>query len=179
MLILRKDWRSVTSGAIVIDLVGQLRTIRLRDEIACYVTAASLDLLVSTWPRKMQPPLTVESVSKSIWRISGLHYIYLCANDDKTLAACIRLSQTETATIIVPRHHERLKRRLLTSILGGQMPCIWSLDSFVSYRTLFATADQAWPPKRAILELLKAYNRRVNADGYGDVLSVQIPQELP
>lgn len=179
MLTLRQDWQSVTSGAVAIHLAGQPQTIRLRDEVASRVTAASLDLLVGTWPRKVQPPLVVESVSKSIWRISGMYYIYLRANDDNTLASCIKLSRMGTATVIVPRHHERLKRRLVTATVRGRTPCIWSFGSFVSYRTLFATADQAWPPKRAILELLKLYNRRVNADGCGDVLSVQIPQDLP
>lgn len=177
MLTLRQDWQSVTSGVLVSDLVSQLDTIRLRDEVAGRLTAASLDLLVSTWPRKVQPPLRVEPVSKSIWRISGLYYIYLRANDDNTLAACIRLARAETVTVVMPRRHEKLKRRLLTATLRGRTPGIWSLDSFISYRTLFATADQAWPQKQAILELLKAYNRRVKADGRGDVLLVQMPQD--
>ena len=176
MLTLCKDWLSVTDGAIAIDLVSQPKTKRLRDKVASQLIAASLDLLVRTWPRGVQLPLMMESVSQFIWRISDIHYIYLRANDDNTLAACIRLSQAGIVTVIVLRHHERLKRQLLTAVLRGRTPCIWPIDSFISYRTLFATTDQAWPRKRALLELLKAYNQRLSTHRGDDALLVQIPQ---
>jgi hypothetical protein len=177
MLTLRHDWQSMTSGGVAASLVAQARTRRVHNEIACHMVSASLDLLVNTWPRKNQPPLRLETVAQSIWRISGLYYIYLRMNDDKTLAVCMKLSRSETTTVILPRRYERLKRRLLTAALGGRTPGIWSLDSFISYRTLFATADQAWPHRRATFELLKAYNHRVNTDSRDGTLLVPIPQE--
>lgn len=178
MLTLRQDCLSMTSGAVAVGLVAQAKARRLRNEIACHLIGASLDLLVNTWPRRDQPPLRLETVAESIWRISGMYYVYLRTNDDKTLSACIKLSRSETTTIVLPRRYERLKRRLLTAALGGRTPGIWSLDTFISYRTLFASADQAWSHGRVVRELLNAYNRRVHAVGCSDALLVQIPQEL-
>lgn len=177
MLTLRHDWQSMTSGAVAASLVAQARTASLHNKIACHIVGASLDLLVNTWPKRNQPPLRLETVTESVWRISGLYYVYLWMNDDKTLATCMKLSRSETTTVILPRCYERLKRRLLTAALRGRTPGIWPLDSFISYRTLFATADQTWPHGRATFELLKAYNRRVNAAGGSDAIVVQIPQE--
>lgn len=179
MLTLRQDWSSVTSGAVAADLVGQPGAMRLRDEVARHLIGASLDLLVSTWPRKEQPPLTVETISKAIWKIEHIYYVYLRTNDDRTLSTCIRLSRSETVTVIAPRRYERLKRQLLTALLHGRTPCIWALDAFISYRTLFASADQAWSHRRVLLELLSAYNRRVNSAGCSDALLVRTPEELP
>lgn len=178
MLTLRQDWLSLTSGAVATSLVAQVRTRRLRNEVTCHLIGASLDLLVSTWPRRGQPPLVLETVSRSIWKISALYYIYLWTNDDNTLSACIKLSRSETVTVILPRPHERLKQRILTAVLRGRTPCIWSFDSFISYRTIFATADQGWPRGRDILELFNAYNKRVNGEGGSDAILVQVPQEL-
>lgn len=177
MLTLRHDWQSLTSGAVAASLVAQARTASLHNRIACHIVSASLDLLVNTWPRRDQPPLRLETVAESVWRISGLYYIYLRMNDDKTLAICMKLSRSKTTTVILPRRYERLKRRLLTAALGRRTPGIWSFDSFISYRTLFPTVDHAWPHGRAIFELLKAYNRRVSSDGQDDTFLVPIPQE--
>lgn len=178
MLTLRQDWLSMTSGAVAVGLIAQAKARRLRNEIACHLIGASLDLLVNTWPRRDQPPLRLETIAESIWRISGMYYVYLRTNDDKTLSACIKLSRSETTTVVLPRRYERLKRRLLTAALGGRTPGIWTIDEFISYRTLFATADQAWPRGRDVLELLNAYNRRVNAVDGSNAIVVQIPQEL-
>ncbi len=179
MLVVRRDWQCVTSGAVVKHLVDQVRTTRMRNEVACHLVGASLDLVISTWPRRGQPPLVLETVSRTIWRISSLYYIYLRVNDDRTLNRCIRLARSETVTVIMPRRYGKLKRRLLTGALGQRTPVMWSLDEFISYRTLFPTIDQGWPRNRAILELLKAYNRRVNAVGCSDALLVQSPEEIP
>ena len=178
MLTLREDWPSLTSGAVAADLVAQARTRRLRDEVACHLIGASLDLLVSTWPRRDQPPLKLETVAPSIWKISGMYYVYLRTNDDDTLSTCMKLSRSETTTVILPRRHEKLKRRLLTAALRGRTPCIWPFATFISYRTLFATADKSWPRERAVLELLNAYSQRVIAVGSNDAMLGQVPQEF-
>lgn len=177
MLTLRNDWLSITGGAVVGDLLAQLDTMGWHDEGACHLIGAGLDLLASTWPRRDQPPLTLEMVSKSTWRISSLHYIYLPANDDTVMNACIELARSSKVTAIMPRRHEKLKRQLLSAVLGGRTPNIWSIDGFISWRTTSATIDREWPPGPAVLELLNAYNRRIAAAGGSSAMQVQIPQE--
>lgn len=178
MLTLRQDWVSITGGAVAADLVAQVRTMRLRDEVARHLTGAALDLLVNTWPRKGRPALTVEALRKSAWKISGVHYVYLPANDDAAMSTCIKLARSSTVITILPRRHERLKRRLLTAVLGPRTPCIWSFDAFISWRTTSATIDQQWPPAQAVIELLSAYNRRITVAGGSGAVLVQVPQGL-
>jgi hypothetical protein len=178
MLTLPQDWLSMVGGAVATNLVAQLDTVRLRDEVAGHLTGASLDLLVNTWPRKGRPPLRVETLRKSAWRISGIPYIYLRANDDATLNVCIKLARSSEVTAIMPRRHERLKRRLLMAVLRDRAPNIWSFSAFISWRTISATLDRGWPSGRAVIELLIAYNRRVTAAHDGNAMLVQIPQGL-
>jgi len=178
MLVLRPDWLSVTGGAVATSLVVQLESGELRDEVASQLTGASLDLLVSTWPRRGQPPLILEKVQRSVWRISCVHYIYLLVNDDPTINTCINLARSGVVTAILPRRYERLKRQLLTRTLRQRLPSIWSFDAFISWRTISAAIDQQWPPGRAVFELLIAYNRRIIAGGGSSAMLVQVPEEL-
>lgn len=178
MLTLPQDWLSLMGGAVAANLVAQLDTLRLRDEVARHLTGAALDLLVHTWPRRDRPPLTVETLRKSTWKISSIHYIYLSADDDVALSTCLKLAQSSAVTAILPRRHERLKRRLLLAALRHRAPNIWSFDAFISWRTTSATIDQEWPPGRAVFELLIAYNRRIAAAYGRDAMSVQLPPEL-
>lgn len=179
MLTLRQDWRSVMGGAVAADLVAQLKRKKLRNCAACDLIGASLDLLVATWPRKGGPPLQIETVSETTWRISSLYYMYLPADDDAAIGTCIKLARSSELTVIVPRCHEGLKRRLLIAALRRRTPSTWSFDAFISWRTTSAAIDQGWRHERAVLELLAAYNRRVNTASRSDLMLVDVPPQLP
>jgi hypothetical protein len=178
MLTLREDWRTVLGGAVAVDLLAQVQRQKVRKEAASHLVAASLDLLVATWPRTDRPPLQIERLSNVMWRISALHYMYLPEDDDASICTCIQMARSSKLTVILPRRNEGLKRRLLTAALHRRAPSIWSLDAFISWRTTSATVDQEWPPGRAVLELLRAYNRRVSASGRGKSMRVGAPIEL-
>lgn len=111
-----------------------------------------------------------------MWKISGLYYIYLPVNDDAIISTCIKLSRSGSVTAILPRRYERLKRQLLTRMLGRRSPNIWPFDAFISYRTLMASIDQGWHPEKAVLDLLVAYNRRITDDGASSTMLVQVPE---
>jgi hypothetical protein len=179
MLSLRPDWQSMTGGAIAGSLVIQLDTAERRDEISTYLTGAALDLLVNTWPRRHGPPLVLETLRKSVWKVSGCHYIYLPVNNDATIGTCIQLSRSSAVTAILPRQFEKLKRELLAAVLGRRAPNIWSFDTFISWRTMSAAVDQEWSREKAVLEFLIAYNRRVIAGDGSRAAVVQIPEGLP
>lgn len=179
MLTVRQDWAAVVGGAVAANLMDQLNTMRLRDEVGRLLTGAALDLLVSTWRRGDELPLILETVSESTWRIRNIYYCYLAANDDALLNSCIELSQSSEVATIIARHHEKLKRELLSAVLGDRTPSICDLDQFISWRITSATIDQNWPPGRAIRELLAAYNRRVTAAEYSRSILVQVPDEYP
>lgn len=178
MLHLRQDWRTVLGGTVAADLVAQVQGDALRNTVAGRLIAASLDLLVATWPREREHPLEVRSLSNTRWQIGALHYVYLASNDDHVLDECIRLAGQATMTVIVARQHEALKRQLLAATLRDRTPNTWSFGTFISWRTTSANMDQDWPRGQATLELIAAYNRRTIATEGGDSMTVDIRREL-
>jgi len=178
MLTLHKDWQIVTAGAVALDLLAQIQHETDRQEAASHLVAASLDLLVTTWPRRAHPPLLIETLSNATWRISTHYYTFLPEDDDAALAECIELARTTSLTVVIFGAHQSLKQELLTSVLGGRAPTISTLDSFVSWRTLSTMVDQGWARGRALLELLRTYNRRVSAIGRGTSIGIRLPNGL-
>jgi hypothetical protein len=179
MLTLCQDWRSAMGGVVALDLISQGRGKKLREQAASDLVGATLDVMVAAWPTKHGPPLQVEALSNIIWRISSLYYMYLPVDNDAAFGKCIKLARSSSELIvIVPRRHEWLKRRLLRAALCRRAPNISFYDAFVSWRMSAATIDQGWPPERAVLELVAAYNWRVNSAGRGDSLLVDVSREL-
>jgi hypothetical protein len=142
------------------------------------LVAASLDLLVTTWPRRECQRLHVETLSNAAWRISTIYYTFLGDDDDAALAKCIELGQTTELTVVLFGAHDSLKRELLTSVLGESTPNMWAFDAFISWRTMAAITDRSWPRGRASLELFRMYNRRVSAVGRGASIGIQLPTDL-
>lgn len=175
MLAVRRDWRIVRGGTVAADLVAQVDGRRLRVEVASRLIAASLDLLVATWPRAVCPAFGMRALSPIAWQVANLYYLYLPPNDDVAMGTCIELARRSELTVILARGHDRLKRRLLTAVLRKRTPNIWTFDTFISWRTTSADIDQSWPPGRALCELLTAYNRRTNASDQPHSLLVDLP----
>lgn len=178
MLIIRQDWRVVPAGTVAADLTVQVPGQALRNEVATRLIAASLDLLVATWPRKSRSPLRVVTLSPTTWQVATLHYMYLPPNDDSAIDACIQLARRSEVTLIVAPVQEALKRQLLTAALRERTPTTWSFDTFISWRATSAAIDQGCPPGWVLRQLLAAYNARTNAASQGEWALIDIPREL-
>jgi hypothetical protein len=177
MLKLSEQWHLAHGGATAVDLLRQVLRPKLRNATARQMIAASLDLLIATWPRKKEPPLRVDSVSESIWRVSGLYYMYLPLNNDGALKRCMRLARSFVTTVIVPRRYEAFKQQMLEAVLGRRTPCVFSISSFISWRTFHASIDKHWTNERVVRELLMRYNQRVAEAKLAESLLVEIPLE--
>lgn len=178
MLTIHPNWRTFASGAVAVDLLAQIDGRAPRDDAACHLVAASLDLLVATWPTGKRSSLLIEGLSNAMWRISTHYYTYLAEDDDAALAKCIELGQTTPLTVVLFGAHESLKRELLTSVLAERAPSVWALDSFVSWRTLATMIDLGWSRERTLVELLLRYNRRVAAVGRSASIGIQLADGL-
>lgn len=178
MLVVRRDWRVVLGGAVAVDLIAQVPGQMLRNEVAARLIAASLDLLVATWPRETCPPLRVVTLSATVWQIANLHYMYLYPDNDSAIDECINLARWSEMTVIVAPEQEGVKRRLLTAALRERTPNTWSFDTFISWRTTSASIDQGWPPGWSLRQMLAAYNERTTAVGQGDCTLIEVPREL-
>ena len=118
-------------------------------------------------------------ISSVTWRVKDFFYTYLTTNDDAALGTCVELAQSSVVTVILPRRHEELKRRLLRAVLRDQAPDAWRFENFISFGILFSGRHAKWHPDRTLVELLAAYNRRVSAAGRGDAVLVDLPEESP
>lgn len=177
MLTLGSDWRSVTSGAVAVELLTQIDTDKLRSTAESHLVGASLDLLVATWRESNLPSLQLQTLSDSAWRISRLVYMYLSESKDDAVAACIRLARSSELTVVLPSSHEDSSRLLLTAALGDRTPRMWSFGAFISWRTLCAAVDQRWSREKATLELLARYNRRVRVARHDDSMLVRLLED--
>lgn len=177
MLKLRENWQIIWSGAAVADLLAQVPGEELRTAAARHLVAASLELMVVTWPRKSRPRPRLETLNKTMWRLGDHHYMFLADNDDSALEMAIQLAWSSQATLILSPVYEGLKRQLLGAMLLHRSPSISSLDSFVYARTWSATLDKGWPHYRAVRELFLRFNQRVVTSGSDLFLIVDIPRE--
>lgn len=177
MLVVPRYWQTVVGGSVATDLVAQVDGQKLRAEVASYLVAASLDLMVATWPSALQAPLHVETLSPVSWRVARLNYMYLPPNDDAAMLACVELARNSELIVILDGPHEDFKRRLLESLLRKRTPNTSSFHAFISWRNFSARLDQGWTRERTLLEFLAAYNRRMAGAGIGDSMLVAIPRD--
>jgi hypothetical protein len=87
------------------------------------------------------------------------------------------LARSSEVTVIAPERSLPLKELLLQSVLPDQLSPVWGFFNFISWRTTWAAADKKWPRKRAVLEMLSAYNSRTLDARRGRSLLVDIPQD--
>jgi hypothetical protein len=176
MLALPDDWRRFTGGAVAVRLLAQVPEQPLQSEFARHLIKASLELMLAARGRKTDPALRVESEGDFIWRVGRLLYAWFPAVDDDALEACIRLAtETLSLLVVVPPKHDFLLKRALDGVLGGRSPTVFSLDSFISWRTTFASAHACWSHERTLLDLFARCNQHVVDAGLSRSIVVEIP----
>jgi hypothetical protein len=71
----------------------------------------------------------------------------------------------------------RSRSSAIQTSVNKNMPLIFPLDSFISFRTSFTGADLNWTKNHVLLELLRRYNRRaINAE-CDEAILIDIPSE--
>lgn len=177
MLILPKNWRLFTGGAVFTDLFGQVPEGELRREAAKHIIGACLDLAAVGISKRSHSPLTVKYLPDLVWRIGDYTYLYFHDIDNKALAWATELGVSFFGSIVVPPAHEEILWRACLQVLGKRTPSIIALDNFVNLRTLFSSPDFGWLREQVVLDLLRRYNRHVADATYDTAILVDIPSE--
>ncbi len=178
MLALPAEWQSITGGAVVTHLLGQVHENALRQEMARHLIGACLDLAAAGIALRTQTPPVPKLLSNLYWQIGDYTFVYLHDMNDASLARAVEIgSRFVHGNIIVPPRHEEILWRACQSIMGNRTPSIIALDSLVNLRTLFTSADFRWPYERAVLAILHRYNRRTLDAMANDAVMVAVPSD--
>jgi hypothetical protein len=162
MLNLPPEWAELTAGAVALALARQTSDPRDRAMIARHLVAASLELAVIGLAKRFGSHLAVAEEDEDKWRIGGHVFSFLPVVDDATFHCCsIAASTNPHLTIIVWPESQSILQCALDRSAGARMPMIFSLDQFISMRTLFSSADIRSEQDTALIALLEIYNRRV------------------
>jgi hypothetical protein len=179
MLILPKDWYLITGGAVIADLFQQLPDMKAKTVFASHVIGASLEIAIAGIFQDKQPPQLEERISDLTWQIRDCIYTYIPEINNSALEkATVLASRSQTVTMLVPPKHDNVFWRACEFTLKSHSPMIMSLESYVSLRTLFSSADLEWPQERVIFDILRRYNRRSVDAHCDDSILVDIPQDF-
>jgi hypothetical protein len=176
MLILPDDWRELSAGAVAADLLAQVPEQPGQPEFVRQLIRASLELMLTALGHNTDPEWRVQPEGDNKWRVRSLLYAWFLAVDDDVLDDCIRLAaETPSPFVIVPSNTDYLLSRALHSVLSGPPPNIFSIDSFISWRVAFASADAHWSHDRTLLDLFTRCNQHVMDAGLSHAILVEIP----
>jgi hypothetical protein len=71
----------------------------------------------------------------------------------------------------------RSRSSIMQTSANKNMPLIFPLDSFISFRTSFTGADLNWTKNHVLLELFRRYNRRAIHAVCNEAILIDIPPE--
>jgi hypothetical protein len=178
MLTLPEDWRSLTGGAVIAHLFGEVPEHSLHKEIAKHLIGACLDVAAAGISLRGQTNLVVKSLPNARWEIGEYTYVYFHDINNEALTRAIEMgSRRFWGSIVVRPRYEEVLWRACQSILGNRTPSILALDTLVNLRTLFTSGDCGWPYERVMLDILRRYNRRTLDRTYDDRILVDIPPD--
>jgi hypothetical protein len=179
MLTLPHNWRRITWGAIAADLLHQPPTPMLRGLFGSNMAEAAVKLTAMHCfgPKRFESK--VRTISESTWQIGDATFAYLPAANDDAIICCDELAMHSLMLIVmVPPNHQGVFVRACQSMLGDRTPIIWSLDGFISYRTVLTPPVLNLPPNRVLRELLMQCNR-CTTEAYCDgSILIDIPPDL-
>lgn len=176
MLTLPQDWRQFHGGAVALCLFRQIPQSTSQREFAGHLIGAALELAIAGLFQNRPPPDLTERHDEFTWQIRDCVYVYFPEIDNRALAKAVELESCAAClTIIVPPRHDEVFQRACESILGDRTPVIWSLDGFVSFRTIFSSVDLRWSNERVVVDLLRRSNRRAAESHSDESILVDIP----
>jgi hypothetical protein len=161
MLKLPKDWRRLPAGGIAVDLAKQVDDQTIRTEVWRHLIGAAFDGLVAWLDETRGRTARIEEQPALTWRINDAVFVYLPEIDYDFLDRCVDLATLAFfVTVLTPPRRDIPLHKVLAAILDEKVPCVMSVDTYLSCRVLFSHADLNCTHDQAVLALLKRYNER-------------------
>ena len=125
---------------------------------------------------KPEPPVRVEAIGDSTWRVGSTRFAYVPVVDDHAMQNCMLLAlDSPRFTVIVSGNHEVLVRWTLKQALGDRSPQVFSIANFIRWRTSIASQESRLPIDQTMVELVRRYNETVLAKVADRSILVDIP----
>lgn len=160
MLTLPPDCRDWCAGPIVARILRGINNINDRIECSALLILASLRLWMAT--TRSKETTSVKHIDTCCWGVGRLRYRFLPEMDDATFLAFLRRRRyVDRDFVIVPVEADLLFRLAAKAELGRRTPQIFSVDSFVTWRTMWAGLDAQRPRQEISAQLFSLYNECV------------------
>ncbi|NLF07225.1 MAG: hypothetical protein GX594_04485 [Pirellulaceae bacterium] len=179
MLILPDNWQEYPWGEIARQLYGGVHHQPKAVAFGECLTWAALDLTGITCFGYDRFEKMVKSLSRSMWQINDTVFAYLPILNDSTIDILEELTKHMPALVaIVPPHHRESFSQLCRVVMGNNIPSIWSIDDYLSYRMAITPHVLDLPTNRVFFELLSRYNTHVASTRFGRSLKINIPSDI-
>ena len=180
VLTLPRNWRHIFSGAATKHVYGQLTSRTLRTAFMRYLFAAALEVYSEACFNRCchGPPIRPQPGLR--WQIND-HILMLCPTiDDRTLYSCQEVEdELIHYTIITPPDHDGVLKCALRGLVGERKcPTVFSIDSYISWRTTFDGHDLGLDSKEVFIKIIRHYNERVANLRQSSRLLIKVPKKM-
>jgi hypothetical protein len=177
MIRLPDNWRTVTAGATVRELLAQVRGGAFEKDFLENLIATTLELMLYASQVRSGQSLTLLFAGDFRWRIRDWLYVYVPVIENEALETSVRIEpQFHMATIIVPPKYDKVFQRALATTTGGNTPVVVAIDSFVDFRITFTSLGLKLPYVRCLADLIRVYNHRIAKAGRSRSLRIVAPR---
>lgn len=153
--------RRYTGAAVRYVLAEPGDDATMRTVASAFVVAAlDLYLLAHADLRLQRIPSDDEDVLA--WGIRDAVFVLVWNHSDSAIGIASRIAGTTPMAMLISRSESesRLARKLADT-LGDSCSSVVSIDSFISTRVLFSSAQLGWSRERTTVELFRRYNDRL------------------
>jgi len=153
-----------------------------RQAVQVAMLHAAQELFLATRWKNVLPPELIWKKSYVEWRFEPASYIYVPKLDDRIFWIYARASQrAKSLVLLVPPRYGQLVREAFKQARRRDCFSLFTVDDYLAWRTMFASADARWPNKKVILWWLSRYNRFVRRQGFPGSLTVRLesPPSVP
>jgi hypothetical protein len=172
MLRLPENWLGMHGGAAKC-LLNQASDAGMRIQIARFLMWAALDLMA--FSRIRTGEFHLEEVEPLTWRAGKLVYRYFPTIDDDTLRQCSILGKKiYEQFLIVPPNCQQILTQALEVTLRAEVPSVFSIDSFIRWRIMFASVDLGKTSAETAQTMVLGYNRHVSEKCSGTSLRIEV-----
>ncbi|GEM_PF-7057981 len=169
MLTLPQDWATSHAGYLAVKLLQGIDGAADRIECSRALIWASLRLWMAT--ERSPQSSKLKCVNSRCWHVGRLRYRFIPEMNDSAFFSFVQMRRNVHRDFyIVPAESDCLFGLAAKAELGDRKPQIFSVNSFLSWRLFFATADSRRSYEELMADFVTIYNQCVKEIDRDDLM---------